>query len=52
MSAERERYGHLDPGKFAYEYLVALTGAIALTEIYHDITPVTRAREVVQSLLG
>ena len=52
VSAERERYGHLDPGQFADEYLVALTGAIALTEIYHDITPVTRAREVIQSLLG
>ena len=51
VAAEPERYGHLDAGQVADEYLVALTGAIALTEIYHDITPVSRARAVVQTLL-
>ena len=52
VSAEPERYGHLDPGRIADEYLVAVTGAIALTEIYHDITPVSRARQVLETLLG
>lgn len=52
VAADPARYRHLDAGALADEYLVTLTGAIALTEIYHDITPVSRARRVIENLLA
>ena len=51
-AAEPERNGGLDPAALADEYLLTLTGAIALTEIYHDITPVSRARRLVEKMIG
>lgn len=50
--SDKLRYGHLDTRRVADNYMVILTGAIGMAEIYHSIEPIERAKEAVLSLVG
>lgn len=49
--SDRQAYGELDVERLANDYLVILGGAIAMTEIYHDIWPARQATEMVKRLI-
>ena len=51
IEAEPDRYGHLDSRTLADDYMVVLTGSIALSEISHDIWPVRQGIETVKRLI-
>jgi AcrR family transcriptional regulator len=51
IQSDRPRYGHLDVGRLADDYLVILGGAIAMTEIYHDSWPARQGVEMVERLI-
>ena len=52
IASDKKNYGHLDAKVLSYEYMMAMTGAIALAEIYHAIWPVKHALETVRRLIG
>jgi AcrR family transcriptional regulator len=52
IASDRQRYGHLEPGRLADEYLLLFTGAIALAEIYHALWPVEHALAGARRLIG
>jgi len=45
------RYRHLRAAALADDYLVILGGAIAMTEIYHDLWPVKQGEEMVERMI-
>ena len=51
IASEPQRYGHLDAGSLTDDYMVILTGAIALSEITHDIGPVRHGVEAARRLI-
>lgn len=51
VASDAARYRDLEPRRVADEYLVIITGAIALTEIYHDIAPLKQARALARKLI-
>lgn len=51
IASDPDRYGHLQVFSLADHYLLIATGAIALAEIYHDISPVVHAREQVAAMI-
>lgn len=52
IASDKKKYGHLDPEALSHEYMVAMTGAIALAELYHDIWPVEHALATARRLIG
>jgi len=46
-----QRYGRLDARELADDYLVILGGAIAMTEIYHEIWPARQGVELIKRLI-
>lgn len=52
IDSDPQRYGHLDPGTLAGDYIVVLGGAIAMSEIYHDLWPVKQGEEMVKRMIG
>jgi AcrR family transcriptional regulator len=51
IQSNRQKFGHLDADRLANDYLVILGGAIAMTEIYHDIWPALQGVEMVKRLI-
>jgi AcrR family transcriptional regulator len=51
LRTEPEKYGQLNPETVANDYMVILTGAIALSEISQDIWPIKQGIETVKRLL-
>ncbi len=51
IQSDRQTYGKFDAERLADDYLVILGGAIAMTEIYHDIWPARQGVEMVKRLL-
>jgi len=52
IASDKNKYGHLDAKALSHEYIVALTGAISLAEIYHAIWPVEYAQETARRLIS
>lgn len=52
IDSDKVKYKSLDATKVTDDYLLILTGAIALTEIYSETWPIKRAIKAVQNLLG
>ena len=44
-------YRHLDHRQLAKDYMLIFAGAVAMSELYHDIRPARQAMEAVTSLL-
>jgi len=51
ITSDLQVYGKFDPLVLADDYLVILGGAVAMTEIYHDIWPAQQAVELVKRLI-
>ena len=51
IKSKPKRYGHLHAQTLADDYMVVLTGAIALAEISHDIWPIKQGVEAVRRLI-
>jgi AcrR family transcriptional regulator len=51
IQSDRQTYGELDAERLATDYLLILTGAIAMTEIYHEIWPARQGIEMVKRLI-
>lgn len=51
IESDRGRYGKLDADRLRDDYMVILGGAIALSEIYHDLWPVRQGSEMVKRLI-
>jgi hypothetical protein len=51
IESDRELYGELDADRLREDYMVILGGAIALSEIYHDLWPVRQGMEMVEHLI-
>jgi AcrR family transcriptional regulator len=51
IESDRELYGELDADMLRDDYMVILGGAIALSEIYHDLWPVRQGMEMVEHLI-
>lgn len=52
MDSDVKKYGHLDITAVTREYMLAFSGATALTGIYHAIWPIEDAIKSVKSLIG
>lgn len=50
--SDTEKYGHLDAQVLTDHYLVVLGGAIAMTEIYHDIWPAVQGVKLIKRLIN
>jgi len=51
IRSDSQRYGTLDVQGLADNYLVVLGGAIAMTEIYHDIWPALQGVKLIKRLI-
>ena len=51
-ASDEEKYGHLDVLELTNDYMVIFAGAVALSEIYHDIWPAEHALKAVRRLVG
>lgn len=51
IQSDQKKYGHLDADKLTNEYMGVFTGAVALTELYHDTWPVAHAVNTVRNLI-
>jgi AcrR family transcriptional regulator len=51
IQSDRQTYGELDADRLATDYLLILAGAIAMTEIYHEIWPARQGVEMVKRLI-
>lgn len=51
IASDPKKYGGLDPNTITDQYLMILTGAIALTEIYHNVWPIKQAKTYVAQLI-
>jgi AcrR family transcriptional regulator len=52
IASDFKRYGRLDTATLTREYMVAITGAIVLAELYHAIWPVKDAMDSMRRLIG
>jgi AcrR family transcriptional regulator len=52
IDSDKQRYGKLNAGVVADDYMVIIGGAIALVEIHHDIWPVRHGIDMVSRLIG
>jgi AcrR family transcriptional regulator len=52
ISSDPERYRHADADRLADDYLVILGGAIAMSEIYHDLWPARQGMALVERLIS
>jgi AcrR family transcriptional regulator len=51
IESDQARYGVLNADRLRDDYMVTLGGAIAMTEIYHDLWPVSHGVEMVKRLI-
>ncbi len=51
IASDQERYEHLNADTLSDNYMVILGGAIAMTEIYHDLWPVEQGVEMVKRMI-
>ena len=51
IQSDAQKYGHLDSQVLTDNYLVVLGGAIAMTEIYHDIWPAAQGITLIKRLI-
>jgi len=51
INSDPETYGNLDVDNLTDDYLVLLGGAIAMSEIYHDLWPVRQGVETIKRLI-
>lgn len=52
IASDRKRFGKLDARKLADAYMIVFSGCAAAVGIYHDITPVRRASDLIRGLIG
>ena len=52
IASDFKRYGRFDATTLSREYMIAITGAIALAELYHAIWPVKDAMDSMRRLIG
>jgi hypothetical protein len=52
INSDAQRYEGLDAQVLADDYMVILGGAIAMTEIYHDIWPAIQGVKLVERLIN
>lgn len=52
IESDPEKYGHLDVEGLTSEYMVVFTGAVALSELYHDTWPIGDAAETIRNLIA
>lgn len=52
ITSDTSAYGHLEADVLTDDYLILLGGAVAMTEIYHDLWPARQGVEVIQRLIG
>lgn len=52
IASDAGKYGHLDAGDLTEAYMVMFTGAVALSEIYHEIWPVDHALKAARRMVG
>jgi hypothetical protein len=51
IESDQARYGVLNADRLRDDYMVILGGAIALSEIYHDLWPVRQGVEMVKRMI-
>lgn len=51
IDSDADKYKHLKADSIAEHYLIILTGAIALCELYHDTWPIKRAIKAARNLI-
>lgn len=51
VDSDPPSYGHVNAVELADDYLVILGGAIAMTEIYHDLWPARHAASLIRRLI-
>ncbi|MFQ5509057.1 MAG: TetR/AcrR family transcriptional regulator [Leptospirillia bacterium] len=52
IASDRVKYGHLDVRELTNDFMVIFVGAVALSELYHDIWPAEHALSSVRRLVG
>lgn len=52
VESSPEQYGHLDPEQLAKSYQLIFGGAVALSELYHDVWPAREAEKAVARLIA
>ncbi len=51
IESDEKRYGGLNAKELANDYMIILIGAIAMTEVYHDLWPARQAVAMVKRLI-
>lgn len=51
VASDEQHYGMLDPDAITDEYMVIISGSVALTEIYHDTWPIRQGIDMVARLV-
>lgn len=51
IESDEQHYGMLNPDAITDEYMVILSGSVALTEVYHDTWPVRQGLDMVARLV-
>jgi AcrR family transcriptional regulator len=51
IESDEQHYGMLDPDAITDEYMVIISGSVALTEIYHDTWPIRQGIDMVARLV-
>ena len=52
LVASDKRYAHLDAKQLEQDYMLVFAGAIALAELYHDISPIEQGAATLKRLIG
>jgi AcrR family transcriptional regulator len=52
LIASDKQYAHLDSAKLCEDYMLIFAGAIALAELYHDISPIEQGVATLKRLIG
>lgn len=51
IESDEQHYGNLDPDAVTDEYMVIISGSVALTEVYHDTWPIRQGIDMVARLV-
>jgi AcrR family transcriptional regulator len=52
LIASDPKYAHLDAEQLSQDYMLVFAGAIALAELYHDISPIEQGVATLKRLIG
>jgi AcrR family transcriptional regulator len=52
LESDPNKYGHLHAQELTTDYMLIFTGAIGLSEVYHDVQPILNGIEAVKRLIA